>query len=85
MSEAGLGLGRVYPQALEILQPKEQTIKMASEMLVLENFIGGKFVPCTNHIDSYDPSTGKVYCKVPDSGKEEVDMAVKAASEAFER
>ena len=58
---------------------------MASEMLVLENFIGGKFVPCANHIDSYDPSTGKVYCKVPDSGKEEVDMAVKAASEAFER
>lgn len=58
---------------------------MASEMLVLENFIGGKFVPCTNHIDSYDPSTGKVYCKVPDSGKEEVDMAVRAASEAFER
>lgn len=58
---------------------------MASEMLVLENFIGGKFVPCANHIDSYDPSTGKVYCKVPDSGEEEVDMAVKAASEAFER
>ena len=58
---------------------------MASEMLVLENFIGGKFVPCTYHIDSYDPSTGNVYCKVPDSGKEEVDMAVKAASKAFER
>ena len=58
---------------------------MASEMLVLENFIGGKFVPCTNFIDSYDPSTGEVYCKVPDSGKEEVDLAVKAASEAFER
>lgn len=58
---------------------------MASEMLVLENFIGGKFVPCANYIDGYNPSTGKVYCKVPDSGKEEVDMAVKAASEAFER
>lgn len=58
---------------------------MASEMLVLENFIGGKFVPCGNYIDSYDPSIGKVYCKVPDSGQEEVDMAVKAATEAFER
>lgn len=41
-------------------------------MLVLENFIGGKFVPCQSHIDSYNPSTGEVYCKVPDSGKEEV-------------
>lgn len=40
--------------------------------LVLENYIGGKFVPCQSHIDSYDPSTGEVYCKVPDSGKEEV-------------
>ena len=54
-------------------------------MLVLENFINGKFVPCGNHIDSYDPSTGKVYCKVPDSDQQQVDMAVKAAKEAFER
>lgn len=40
--------------------------------LVLENFIGGKFVQCERHIDSYDPSTGEVYCKVPDSGPKEV-------------
>lgn len=53
-------------------------------MLILENFIGGKFVSCGDHINSYDPSTGEVYCKVPDSGQEEVDMAVKAAREAFE-
>lgn len=58
---------------------------MAADMLMLENFINGKFVPCKNHIDSYDPSTGKVYCKVPDSDQEEVDMAVKAAGDAFER
>ncbi|KAK2856315.1 hypothetical protein Q5P01_005050 [Channa striata] len=51
--------------------------------LILENYIGGKFVPCRNYIDSYDPSTGEVYCKVPDSGKEEVDAAVAAAKEAF--
>ena len=54
-------------------------------MLVLENYINGKFVPCGAHIDSYDPSTGKVYCKVPDSGQKEVEMAVKAANKAFER
>ncbi|XP_072714022.1 2-aminomuconic semialdehyde dehydrogenase isoform X2 [Ciconia boyciana] len=52
-------------------------------LLVLENFIGGKFVPCSSYIDSYNPSTGEVYCKVPDSGKEEVDAAVKAAKDAF--
>ena len=58
---------------------------MAADILMLENFINGKFLPCKNHIDSYDPSTGKVYCKVPDSDQEEVDMAVKAARDAFER
>ena len=53
--------------------------------LVLENYINGKFCPCENHIDSYDPSTGKVYCKVPDSGPDEVEEAVQAAKKAFER
>lgn len=43
--------------------------------LVLENFIGGKFVACKSHIDSYNPSTGEVYCSVPDSGPEEVGHA----------
>ncbi|XP_026055710.1 2-aminomuconic semialdehyde dehydrogenase [Carassius auratus] len=51
--------------------------------LVLENYIGGKFVPCSKLIDSFNPSTGEVYCKVPDSGSEEVDAAVRAATEAF--
>ncbi|CAM4677599.1 unnamed protein product [Leuciscus chuanchicus] len=51
--------------------------------LVLENYIGGKFVPCSKLMDSFDPSTGEIYCKVPDSGPEEVDAAVRAANEAF--
>ncbi|XP_056284278.1 2-aminomuconic semialdehyde dehydrogenase [Pseudoliparis swirei] len=59
------------------------TSAMKSSCLVLENFIGGKFVPCRSHIDSYDPSTGAVYCRVPDSGPQEVDAAVAAAQEAF--
>ena len=50
---------------------------------MLENFIGGKFLPCNSYIDSYDPSTGEVYCKVPNSGKEEIEAAVEAAREAF--
>jgi len=41
-------------------------------LLMLENFIGGKFLPCSSYLDSYDPSTGEVYCHVPNSGKEEV-------------
>jgi len=47
---------------------------MSKEMkyLVLENYIGGKFVPCSKLVDSFDPSTGEIYCKVPDSGSEEV-------------
>ncbi|KAM4902578.1 2-aminomuconic semialdehyde dehydrogenase isoform 2-T2 [Sylvia borin] len=52
-------------------------------LLVLENFIGGRFVPCSSYVDSYNPSTGDVYCRVPDSGKEEVEAAVKAAKDAF--
>ncbi|XP_030643026.1 2-aminomuconic semialdehyde dehydrogenase isoform X2 [Chanos chanos] len=53
------------------------------DIFMLENYIGGKFIPCSAYIDSYDPSTGEVYCKVPDSGPKEVEAAVKAAKEAF--
>ncbi|NXF90679.1 AL8A1 dehydrogenase, partial [Eubucco bourcierii] len=59
------------------------TMAHSKALLVLENFIGGKFVPCSSYIDSYNPSTGDVYCRVPDSGKEEVDLAVEAAKAAF--
>ena len=52
---------------------------------VLENFIGGKLVPCERHIDSYNPSSGEVHLKVPDSGENEVKLAVEAAKTAFER
>ncbi|KAM9383296.1 2-aminomuconic semialdehyde dehydrogenase isoform 2-T2 [Phaethornis superciliosus] len=55
----------------------------SNTLLVLENFIAGKFVTCSSYIDSYNPSTGDVYCRVPDSGKEEVEAAVKAAKAAF--
>ncbi|XP_077782096.1 2-aminomuconic semialdehyde dehydrogenase isoform X2 [Podarcis muralis] len=51
--------------------------------LILENYIGGQFIPCSSYLDSYDPSTGEVYCKVPDSGREEVEAAVIAAQNAF--
>ena len=50
---------------------------------VLENFIDGRFVPCSRHIDSYNPATGEVHLRVPDSGEEEVQLAVEAAQRAF--
>ena len=49
----------------------------------LANFIGSQFVPCSRHIDSYNPATGEVHLRVPDSGEEEVEKAVQAAKEAF--
>ena len=54
-----------------------------AELLALENFIDGKFVPCAQYIDSYDPSTGKLHARVPDSDKKEIDSAVQAAKKAF--
>lgn len=50
---------------------------MASKKdLILENYISGQFIPCASYLDSYDPSIGEVYCKVPDSGKEEVSCCI---------
>lgn len=52
---------------------------------VLENYIDGQFVPCGRHIDSYNPATGHVFLRVPDSGPDEVDQAVQAAKRAFKK
>lgn len=66
------------------VQPRPLTSKMA-EVKELENFINGEFVPCSKHVDSYNPALGKVHLKIPDSGKEEVDSAVQAAKVAFKK
>lgn len=50
---------------------------------VLQNFINGEFVPCSRHIDNYNPATGEVHLKIPDSDKEDVAKAVEAANNAF--
>lgn len=49
------------------------------------NYINGELVPPTNgeYLDNYDPSNGKVYSLVPDSEKQDIDNAVKAAKQAF--
>lgn len=51
----------------------------------IQNYIDGVLVaPISNqYLDNYEPSTGEVYSYIPDSDKEDVDVAVKAAKEAF--
>ena len=49
----------------------------------LQNFIDGKFVPASEHVDSLNPSTGQVYARVPDSTPDIVDLAVQAAERAM--
>ena len=49
----------------------------------LENFINGRFMPCTRHVDSYNPTTGEVHRQVSDSSAEQVEPAIQAAKKAF--
>jgi len=49
------------------------------------NYINGKLVEphSGKFLDNYNPAEGKVYSLIPDSDKEDVEEAVKAATEAF--
>lgn len=51
----------------------------------MQNFINGEYCdPLTgNYIDNYEPATGKVYAQIPNSGAEDVQLAVDAAEKAF--
>ena len=35
------------------------------------------------YLKNYKPATGKVYSLIPDSGKEDVELAVQSAKKAF--
>ncbi len=54
-------------------------------MIRLQNFINGDFhAPVKGqYIDNYEPATGKVYGKIPNSTEEDVELAVAAAEKAF--
>ena len=54
-------------------------------METILNFIDGKLTPglSQRYLDNYEPATGQVYSRVVDSGKEDVDAAVNAASRAL--
>src|SRR5688572_14957520 len=51
----------------------------------LENYIGGNLIgPLSGQfIDNVNPATGEVFCQVPDSNAQDVDLAVKAAAKAL--
>ena len=55
-------------------------------MKKIQNYINGELVAPKSgqYIDNYNPSEGKVYSLIPDSDKQDVEEAVKAAKEAFE-
>jgi aminomuconate-semialdehyde/2-hydroxymuconate-6-semialdehyde dehydrogenase len=55
------------------------------ELPRIKNFIDGEFVEPVGgkYLDNIEPSTGKPYSQVADSGKEDVDLAVAAAEAAF--
>ena len=59
----------------------EEPIK---EVLAIKNYIGGEWVESEGEvIDVVNPATCKVIAKVPTSTKDEINMAVEAAKEAF--
>ena len=51
----------------------------------IKNFVGGAFLKADSaeHINNYNPATGKVYSYIPDSGPTDVERAVQAAERAF--
>ena len=53
--------------------------------LQIENFIDGKFITPRNgtYLDNYNPATGEVITKIPNSDNEDVELAVKAAQKAL--
>ncbi|MFY0603550.1 MAG: aldehyde dehydrogenase [Flavobacteriaceae bacterium] len=51
----------------------------------IQNYINGEFLPpiANNWVDNYNPSNGEIYGQIPNSGKEDVAKAYKAAAAAF--
>jgi len=54
-------------------------------METLTNFIGGQNVSKTSgaYLDNYEPATGLVYSRIPESGADELEAAIEAGKRAF--
>lgn len=51
----------------------------------LSNYINGAYLAPvdSNYFDNFDPSTGEVYCLIPDSDEQDLDLAITAAESVF--
>ncbi len=54
-------------------------------MEIISNYINGAFKPAIKKgwLDNYEPATGRVYSKIPDSDSEDIAAAYEAAQSAF--
>ncbi len=54
-------------------------------MHIIQNFINGSYMPpkAGQYLDNYNPATGKIYSKLPDSDITDIEAAVQAAKTAF--
>ena len=63
----------------------EEQVVYNLNMQKIKNYIGGELIdPISgNYIDNYNPANGNVYSLIPDSNKQDVENAVRAAAAAF--
>ncbi|KAG0645347.1 Aldehyde dehydrogenase 12 [Hyphodiscus hymeniophilus] len=59
-------------------------IRGASQ-ITISNYVGEAFISKTadSYIDSFEPKTGNLYCKVPLTSAQDVDAAISCAKDAF--
>ena len=57
---------------------------MKDGYLYVENYVHGEFEESEMYLDSYNPATGEVWARIPDSNEETVNRAVWAAKNAFQ-
>ncbi|MCG8433751.1 MAG: aldehyde dehydrogenase family protein, partial [Gammaproteobacteria bacterium] len=51
----------------------------------IANYIDGALKPPAegNYLENFEPATGRVYSKIPQSGKDDLELAVASAKRAF--
>lgn len=57
----------------------------SANMECLKNFVDGSFITPSSgeYFDSFNPSTGEILCRIPDSSEKDIELAVQAATVAF--
>ncbi len=61
----------------------DMNVNKSDGLVYVENFVDGEFEAASSYVDSYEPATGKVWAKIPDSDAATVDRAASAASGAL--